>query len=1328
MSGFEIHPEQLGESGDKLGRFGEELVRGGQKLQSTGQSLVAHASADKSGIGAVITKAFGRGMEVTGKVFGEGGRVVDAAGKRLRINGENHRGNDDDIAHTLRGIDPDAKEPGKPHVTGGSGGGATSPSGAGGGGGRIRGSLDALGDKARNAAKTAKNRLGFGCGDPIDPVTGDAIYAETDVALPGMLPLVLQRVHISSYRTGAWFGPSWSSTLDESLEVDADGVYFASADGMLLSYPRGTDGVASLPVEGPRLTLAGSQRDGYAITDPRTGRTRHFAVTDPSSAATMPLVAITDRNAHRIDLLRDDSGAPIEIRHSGGYRVGVDTAGGRVTALRLRHAADDGGDVALARYGYDANGDLTEIVNDSGQPVRFDYDADHRMTGWIDRNGNVYRYHYDERGRCIRTEGTGGYLSGTFTYAENVTTYADSLGHTSVFHLNGHRQIVRRTDPLGHDTTFDWDRYDRLLAQTDQLGHTTGYAYDEDGNVTEVTGPDGGRTTVAYGDLARPVTVTQPNGAVWRREFDAAGNLLVQTDPAGATSRYEYAEHGHLVLATDALGGVTRVECDAAGLPLSITDPSGATTTYRRDAFGRVAAILDAAGGTTRLGWTVAGRLAWRTLPDGATERWHYDAEGNQLEHVDPLGQRTRTEYGDFDLAVAHVDASGARTTMDYDTERRLVAVTNPAGQIWRYDYDAAGHIVTETDVNGRTLRFERDATGRVTTHTNGIGQTIALTHDAMGRLLERRTDDDIATFSYDEVGQLVHATNGSTDLALNRDPLGRVLAETSNGRTLVSGYDPLGRRVERITPGGTRTRWDFDAASRVAALHTNGHTLAFDYDAGGREVSRRLGAVTLTQSWDPNHRLHTQAVVAPEPGPPHAGGDRGQHLMYRRAYTYRVDGEVSDIVDQLGDVRHFTMDALGRVTGVEGTNHRETYAYDAIGNISHATWPGADGPREHTGTAIRSSGNTRYEYDGQGRLTTRRTRTLSGQDRAWRYTWNSQDQLTTVTTPDGITWRYTYDPFGRRTSKQRLTPDGRVAEQTDFTWDGTVLAEQSHSDGRNTSWNYKPGTFTPVAQTETAVGPDAARHASQEWIDQRFYAIVTDVIGAPSALFDADGTLAWRQSATLWGAPLPNGAQRVDCPLRFPGQYHDAETGYHYNYLRYYDPATAAYLSADPAGQAGGANPYRYVPNPYSWVDPFGLKCEDGDSIPRYAGVDFRTPPGKAYFWTGETNGVGGEDYARAYATARGGYTLESFLDDRGITMPDWQDRTPEAEAEWKAASSAFSQGASGPVHTLFGQDRRVDNVYEGDELPILRDNPNVTRIVHVDPSTHVETEYLRR
>ncbi|MFF3140769.1 DUF6531 domain-containing protein [Streptomyces sp. NPDC057927] len=1073
----------------------------------------------------------------------------------------------------------------------------------------LRPDLVELGPAARNADRTP-------CvGEPIDVATGAMLMSQTDLTLPASLPLLFQRTHLSSYRGGVCFGPNWISTLDACVQIDGEGVVFAAADGMRLVYPVPEPDVPTLPLKGARWPLRWDGKpDGVmTITDPATGVVRTFST--PFSSGSfgvfhLPLDSWSDRNGARIDVERDDEGIPFGIRHSGGYYLAVDTRGPRVTALRLldeppsRYGPDGpvGEGTLVMRYGYDTSGNLTEVINSSGEPLRFTYDDQGRMTRWTDRNGTWFSYVYDERGRVVRTEGVDGILSGTLTYDEAAatTTYTDSLGRVSSHRYNSEGLVVEETDPLGHVTRTEWDEWGaQPVAVTDPLGRTTRHAYDPAGHLSEITLPDASVTRATHNLLGLPAEVVESGGATWRHTYDDRGNLLSTVDPTGAETRYEYDASGHLAVVTDALGHTRRITSNAAGLPVVLTDELEHETTVRRDAFGRIVAVTDPLGDTTRMGWTVEGKPEWREYADGTRESWAWDAEGNLLTHTDLVGNTTRQTATHFDLLAARTDPDGARYTFTYDTELRLTKVTNPQGLAWSYRYDQAGRLVAETDFNGRTLTYEHDAAGRLVSRTNGADETLRFTRDARGRVVEQHDDSgEVTTYAYGPDGRMSRAANADAEIVLDRDAVGRILSETVGGRTTTFTYDAVGQCTHRVAPSGLVSDWTYDPVGHPVQLRSAAGSLAFSYDAVGRETERRIGdAATLTQSWSATGHLAVQSLTST------ADSSEADRLLQHRSYAYRADGYLVEVRELTSGTRRFDLDAMGRVTGVRAHGWREVYAYDAAGSPVRATAPdhACPGDREFEGTLVRRAGHTVYEHDAQGRLVRRTRKLLNGQSRTWTYAWDTEDRLTEAVTPDGERWRYAYDPLGRRVSKHRAAEDGTQADRVDFSWDDTRLAEQTCQDGRVTTWDYAPGSHRPVAQTQhkTSVVESGASFLARlaEETDSsyttRFHAVVTDLVGTPAELVSVSGDLVWQRRTSLWGTGLPAPTDEeaaVDCPLRFPGQYADPETGLSYNHFRYYDPETGRYVSSDPLGLVPSPDHHAYVRNPLVESDPLGL------------------------------------------------------------------------------------------------------------------------------------------
>uniref|UniRef100_UPI00210B0EFD RHS repeat-associated core domain-containing protein n=1 Tax=Pseudomonas sp. H1h TaxID=1397280 RepID=UPI00210B0EFD len=197
------------------------------------------------------------------------------------------------------------------------------------------------------------------------------------------------------------------------------------------------------------------------------------------------------------------------------------------------------------------------------------------------------------------------------------------------------------------------------------------------------------------------------------------------------------------------------------------------------------------------------------------------------------------------------------------------------------------------------------------------------------------------------------------------------------------------------------------------------------------------------------------------------------------------------------------------------------------------------------------------------------------------------------------------------------------------YGWDGDNLAWESspaQSDGepgRTVHYVFEPGTFVPVAQAVrhapiNLIGlPDYSGEYSLDedpvWNHKAtalpFDALVwyqCDHLGTPQELTDSQGNLAWTAQYKAWGQMTEQRSEwaRQHCvmnPIRFQGQYHDHETGLHYNRYRYYDPGVGRFVSKDPISYAGGLNLYAYAPNPTGWIDPLGLtpSCSRRTQLP---------------------------------------------------------------------------------------------------------------------------------
>ena len=238
------------------------------------------------------------------------------------------------------------------------------------------------------------------------------------------------------------------------------------------------------------------------------------------------------------------------------------------------------------------------------------------------------------------------------------------------------------------------------------------------------------------------------------------------------------------------------------------------------------------------------------------------------------------------------------------------------------------------------------------------------------------------------------------------------------------------------------------------------------------------------------------------------------------------------------------------------------------------------------------------YENDRNKRRIAKIITHPDGTTSTTRYGWDCRDRLRRIILPDGRELELSYDAFSRRIQKRIVSPappierslqqiygGERLAPQpsttTRFLWDGDVLCAEITNDTLTRTHVHEPGSFVPLLQSEAGTT----------------YAVITDHVGTPKELVDAQGRIAWSAAHAAWGnitnITRDETAAAVASPFRLLGQYHDEETGLCYTRHRYFDPEAGRWCSPDPLGIVGGKNLAGFNASPTYAVDLLGLSCK---------------------------------------------------------------------------------------------------------------------------------------
>jgi RHS repeat-associated protein len=978
-------------------------------------------------------------------------------------------------------------------------------------------------------------------GDPVNIATGAAVDDAIDFRLAGPIEFRWVR-HYDSSQSHRCFAHGWGHThdFDRSLRFDADGVsYHAPLDRIVRFTP--------IPRENEEIA-----RDGYVLRRVSKLRFQLHHHGEPSmefefrSESQPARLSRLFQGRHQIVFVCAADGRWERIVDSLGRTIRVvEQPNGRLVSLTLESQPGQPGTL-LAVYTYDKQGNLIATRDASGCGFSCTYGTGNRMVCRTGRKGFNFRFVYDAQGRCVHSSGDGGRheVRLEYTVPELVTKVRRADGGLWTYFFEG-GALSKVIDPLGGLEELVRDETGRLTSELDPNRNATHYVYDHAGAAVA-------KVTCTGHAVALPERPNAPD----HRAHQVAAN------PA----EYEFGR----LLDVEKIS-LPSVE-QAASIPMPpeararlSTRPNGLPNTPERSF--QPEPLGPRWWPEPKRGWVFNdfGQLVSQEDDWGRTRHWSYDPSGNVCEFTDFDGRQWSYDLASWHLRLAETNPLGATERFAYNSAARIVAFTDPGGTVSEYAYDLKDQLVEVRRHGVVRDRYTRDAAGNLIAKHAADGRLMLELKIGPGNLPVKRTlaSGDEHTFRYDKAGRPLQADTRKDSVEFAYDGFGNAVVEMRNGLGVTQRFQGGCKPAQSVCFGRFAVRYEWRGERTLVITDPGGKSHEIRFHSNGLVERRFSNGTTETCQYDGLGRCLLKYAQR-----------RNGHIWSRR-YHWSGEGELQRVEDNVrGEARH-EYDAAHRLRRRSIAGRVDNYEMDLAGNLTQQ--PGLSHVTLQSGNRLDTVNGQAVSYNDRNHIETRAL--PSG---AVRYLYDSRDQLVGV---QGLSapWHAEYDAFNRRTRK---TWAGKT---TEYYWNGDQLIAEIEADGRLRLYIYAdPLALTPllILDYDSLKAPlDSCRR----------YFVFSDQIGAPTLIEDERAAEVWLASVSPFGRVEVEPGAKIQCQLRFPGQYFDPELGLHYNRFRYYDPVLGRYLQSDPWGITGGHNLYAYRSNPLLLADVRGLG-EEGD------------------------------------------------------------------------------------------------------------------------------------
>jgi RHS repeat-associated protein len=1006
-------------------------------------------------------------------------------------------------------------------------------------------------------------------GEPVDCATGNFFETQTDFEIGGRgVGLDLTRTYSAQAAKAealGIFGYGWTNSFGDKLTSEESGAKqtLTESSGGTVTFTK--SGASWIAPSWSRDVLSGSTEAGFTLMQPSqtkekfSGSGRLESVTDRNGNETTlayngsgKLETITDPTGRKITLTYNGEGLVEKVKDPMGHEVKYAYEGKALKSVTLPGEAS-----ANWQFKYDASRRMTSITDGRGGKTTNEYDGSSRVISQTDPAERKLTFEYapfhtkitNKATSAVTDEwfnsnnqpmsithgfGTAAATTESFTYTGGLrVSRTDGNGHTWNFGYDGSGNRTSEVDPLEHETKWTYNEAHQVLTETKPSGEKKTIVRDANGNPETVSrpAPESKTQTVSYeyGPHGETKSMTDPLGHAWSYEYDSHGNLKAESDPEGDKRSWTYDEDSRVISAVSPRGNEEGAEA------------AKFTSSIERDAQGRPLKVTDPLEGTTKYTYDAATNIETITDPNGRKTKFTYDADNERTKVERPNGAIEEAGYDGAGQVTSQTDGNKQKTTYVRNVLEQPVEVIDPLERKTTATFDAAGNLKTKKDPDGRTTTYGYDNANQLKeiSYSDGITPKATFGYDKNGNLTSLVDGTGESTFEYDQLDRLIHSKDGNGDAAsweynLGDEPIGLTYP---NGKSISRAYDKAGR-LESVTD------W-------------LGHTTSFAYnkDSELRTTTFPSGTGNLDEyAFDRADRMSSVAMKK--------GAETLASLSYARDKAGQVESLISKGLPG-AEEESFAYDENERLKSAGGGS----YEYDSANNLTKA--PGTTNAFDKASQLESATGAT-FTYDKEGE----RTKRTPSSGPATTYKYDQAENLTAVERPEEgetptIAESFAYDGTGLLASRT-------VGLSTQhLTWDVSEGLPLLLNDGEN-SYLYGP-TGLPIEQISSGEAPT--------YLHQ-------DQLGSTRLLTNSSGEVAGSTTFAPYGA-VAGKTGAASSPLGFAGQYTMGQSGLIYLRARFYDPATAQFMSVDPLMPVTRA-PYFYAGgNPLTYVDRSGLEAE---------------------------------------------------------------------------------------------------------------------------------------